>query len=108
MPGINALIAGRTRPDLVKEAPWRRWLPLIGLAWLLFAGALYWFAGLGPILKTLSNPDTADPLAYLNASGVTFVAIVAVAGIAWYVIQAMRNRARGVQTELMYQMLPPD
>jgi amino acid transporter len=107
MPGINALIARRTRPDLVSNAPWIRWLPLIGLVWLVFAVALYWFAGVGPIINTLTNPET-DPLAYLNGSGVSFVLIVAVVGILWYVIQAMRNRRRGVQTDLMYQMLPPD
>lgn len=108
MPGINAVIAGRTRPDLVQNAPWRRWLPLIGLIWLAFAVALYWFAGLGPIVNTLTNPDTKDALAYLNGSGVTFVAIVLVVGVVWYVIQAVRNRSRGIQTHLMYQMLPPD
>ena len=107
MPGINALIARRTRPDLVANAPWIRWLPAIGLVWLVFAVALYWFAGLGPIINTLTNPDT-DPLAYLNGSGVSFVLIVAIVGVLWYVIQAMRNRRRGVQTDLMYQMLPPD
>jgi amino acid transporter len=107
MPGINALIARRTRPDLVANAPWIRWLPLIGLVWLVFAVALYWFAGLGPIINTLTNPET-DPLAYLNGSGVSFVLIVAIVGIAWYVIQSMRNRRRGIETDLMYQMLPPD
>lgn len=107
MPGINALIARRTRPDLVANAPWVRWLPLIGLVWLVFAVALYWFAGLGPIINTLTNPET-DPLAYLNGSGVSFVLIVAIVGILWYVIQSMRNQRRGVQTDLMYQMLPPD
>src|SRR5205823_4662427 len=107
MPGINALIVGRTRPDLITDAPWRRALPLIGLVWLLFAGALYWFAGVGPIINTLTNPEV-DPLAYLNGSGVTFVGVVAVVGIVWYLIQALRNRQRGIQTDLMYQMLPPD
>ncbi|MEA2673547.1 MAG: hypothetical protein QOI92_739 [Chloroflexota bacterium] len=107
MPGINALIARRTRPDLVANAPWIRWLPLIGLVWLVFAVALYWFAGLGPIINTLTNPET-DPLAYLNGSGVSFVLIVAIVGVLWYVIQTIRNRRRGVQTDLMYQMLPPD
>jgi amino acid transporter len=107
MPGINALIARRTRPDLVANAPWVRWLPLIGLVWLVFAVALYWFAGVGPIINTLTNPET-DPLAYLNGSGVSFVLIVAIVGILWYVIQSMRNRRRGVETDLMYRMLPPD
>ncbi|HET9614197.1 MAG TPA: hypothetical protein VFP22_05230, partial [Candidatus Limnocylindrales bacterium] len=107
MPGINALIANRTRPDLVKDAPWRRALPWIGLVWLIFAGALYWFAGLGPIINNLTS-DSADPLSYLNSSGVTFVLIVLVVGVVWYGIQSVRNRQRGIQTELMYQMLPPD
>jgi amino acid transporter len=107
MPGINALIARRTRPDLVANAPWVRWLPLIGLVWLVFAVALYWFAGVGPIINTLTNPET-DPLAYLNGSGVSFVLIVAIVGVLWYVIQSMRNRRRGVETDLMYRMLPPD
>jgi hypothetical protein len=61
----------------------------------------------GPILNALSSPNT-DPLTYLNGSGVTFVGIVLVVGIVWYAIQAFRNRQAGIQTELMYQMLPPD
>jgi amino acid transporter len=107
MPGINAVIANRTRPDLVKDAPWRSALPWIGLVWLLFAVALYWFAGVGPIINTLTNPEV-DPLAYLNGSGVTFVLVIFVVGVVWYAVQSMRNRRRGVETELMYQMLPPD
>ena len=69
MPGINAVLARFTRPDLVKDAPWIRWLPLIGLAWLAFALILYWFAGLAPIITNITNPDQKDPLGYLNASG---------------------------------------
>jgi amino acid transporter len=107
MPGINALISRRTRPDLVASAPWSRWLPILGLIWLIFTLVLYWFAGVGPILNALSSPNT-DPLTYLNGSGVTFVGIVLVVGIVWYAIQAFRNRQAGIQTELMYQMLPPD
>jgi len=68
---------------------------------------LYWFAGLGPILSNLTKAE-ADPLTYLNGSGVTFVAIVLVIGVVWYAIKALLNRRAGVETELMYQMLPPD
>jgi amino acid transporter len=107
MPGVNALISRRTRPDLVANAPWSRWLPLIGAIWLAFTLVLYWFAGIGPIVNALTNPET-DPLTYLNGSGVTFVGIVLLVGIVWYAIQAWRNRQAGVETELMYQMLPPD
>ena len=40
--------------------------------------------------------------------GIAFVGIVLVIGIVWYVIKAIRNRQAGVETELMYKMLPPD
>jgi basic amino acid/polyamine antiporter, APA family len=106
-PGINAVLARFTRPDLVKNAPFIRALPWLGVVWLIFAVALYWFAGLGPIIKNLTSAQ-ANPLTYLNSSGVTFVAIVLVIGIVWYVIKAFQNRRAGVQTELMYKMLPPD
>jgi Amino acid transporters len=106
MPGVNALLCRFTRPDLVKDAPWVRWLPVLGVIWLVFTIILYWFAGVGPIYNAISGGQGA--LAYLNSSGATFVGIVMVVGIAWYVIQSMRNRRAGIQTELMYQSLPPD
>jgi len=106
LPGINAVLARFTRPDLVKDAPWIRWLPLIGIVWLVFAVTLYWFAGISPIINTVSGSE--NPLQYLNSSGVSFVGIVIVVGIVIYVVQAMRNRQKGIETSLMYQMLPPD
>ena len=108
MPGVNAVLARTTRPDLVKDAPWIRWLPIIGVIWLAFALILYWFAGLAPIVNNITNPDQTDPLGYLNASGVSFVGIVVVIGIVIFVIQAVRNRQAGIETSLMYQALPPD
>ncbi|HEX9045126.1 MAG TPA: amino acid permease [Candidatus Limnocylindrales bacterium] len=106
MPGINAILARRTRPDLVKDAPYIRWLPLLGVIWLVFTLLLYWFAGVGPIYSAISGGQQA--LAYLNSSGVTFVVIVFIVGLAWYGIQSFRNRRAGVETGLMYQMIPPD
>jgi amino acid transporter len=106
LPGINAVLARFTRPDLVKDAPWIRWMPLIGIVWLAFAVTLYWFAGVSPILNTLSGSE--NPLQYLNGSGVSFVGILIIVGIVIYVVQAVRNRRKGIETSLMYQMLPPD
>jgi amino acid transporter len=105
-PGINAVLARFTRPDLVKNAPWIGALPILGLVWLAFAVVLYWFAGIGPIINNLKAAPSG--LTYLNSSGVTFVVVVAVAGIVWYAIRAYSNRRKGVETQLMYQMLPPD
>ena len=77
------ILASRTRPDLVRDAPYIRWLPLLGAVWLIFTLILYWFAGVGPILNAISGGQQA--LAYLNSSGVTFVIIVFVVGIAYIV-----------------------
>ena len=108
MPGVNAILARFTRPDLVKDAPWIRWLPILGFVWLAFTVTLYWFAGLGPIVSNITNPENTDPLGYLNGSGVSFVGIVILAGIVVFLVQSARNRLAGIQTELMYQALPPD
>ncbi len=106
MPGVNAILASRTRRDLVKDAPFIRWLPILGAIWLVFTLVLYWFAGVGPIYNAISGGTGA--LAYLNSSGVSFVIVVFVVGFVWYFIQAYRNKRAGIQTELMYRMLPPD
>jgi len=106
-PGINAILARFTRPDLVKNAPFIKALPWLGAVWLIFTVTLYWFAGLGPIISNLTKAQ-ADPLTYLNNSGVSFVGIILVIGVVWYFIKAYQNRRAGVQTELMYKMLPPD
>ncbi|HEY1421079.1 MAG TPA: amino acid permease [Candidatus Dormibacteraeota bacterium] len=105
-PGINAVLARFTRPDLVKNAPFIRALPWLGAVWLIFAVVLYWFAGVAPIINSLRTAGSA--LSYLNSSGVTFVAFVLAVGVVWYAIRAVQNRRAGVETQLMYQMLPPD
>ena len=38
---------------------------------------------------------------------VAFISILVV-GIVWYLVRSAWNRRAGVETELMYQMLPPD
>ena len=106
MPGVNAILARRTRPDLVKDAPYIGVLPYLGAIWLIFTILLYWFAGVAPIYNAISGGQEA--LAYLNASGVTFVIIMFVVGLVWYGIRSATNRRAGIETELMYQMLPPD
>jgi APA family basic amino acid/polyamine antiporter len=106
MPGVNAVLAKFTRPDLVRDAPYIRWLPILGAVWLIFTLILYWFAGAGPIINALTGGTAA--LAYLNSSGVTFVLIVFVVGIVWYGVRSWSNRRAGVETNLIYQMLPPD
>jgi len=107
MPGVNALLVRWTRPDLAKGAPFARWLPLLGIVWLVFALVLYWYAGLYPILSALTGGQ-GDALTYLNQTGVTFVVLILIAGAVLYVIRSWWNRSRGIDTSMMYQMIPPD
>ena len=112
MPGVNALLAPYTRPDLVRNAPWRRWLPVMGAVWLAFGGIVYWFAGIDPIVRTIKlllKPNASQSvLSYLNTSGVSFMLGVVVIGIIIYVIRSVQNRARGIDLSLLYQQVPPD
>jgi len=112
MPGVNAILAPYTRPDLVANAPWRRWLPALGVAWLAFAALIYWKAGLEPMLTaigaTLQAGAEETALAYLTRTGISFTLVVVVLGLVIYAYQAVRNRAAGVDTALMYQQIPPD
>jgi amino acid transporter len=112
MPGVNAMVAPYTRPDLVRSAPWRRWLPVMGGVWLVFGGIVYWFAGIDPIVqsvKHLLQPHAPQSLlSYLNTSGVSFTLGVAVVGIVIYVIRNVQNRAQGIDLSLLYKQVPPD
>jgi len=112
MPGINALLVRWTRPDLVRDAPFSRWLPLLGLIWVVFAVTLYWFAGIKPIIDAVAGalaPGAEETaLGYLNRTGITFTLLIFGVGIVIYVIQWAVNRSRGIDTSLMYHEIPPD
>jgi amino acid transporter len=107
MPGVNALLVRFTRPDLVKDAPFGAWLPILGAVWTVIMVVLYWFAGFKPILEAASGGQEST-LDYLNRTGITFTVLIFAAGIVIYLIQWARNRARGIDTGLMYRELPPD
>jgi basic amino acid/polyamine antiporter, APA family len=112
MPGVNAILAPYTRPDLLRNAPWRRWLPIMGTLWLAFGAVVYWFAGIDPIvqaIKHLLKPHaTQTVLSYLNTSGVTFMLAVVVIGIVIYWIRNIQNRMNGIDLALLYKTVPPD
>ncbi len=112
MPGINAMVAPFSRRDLMRNAPWARWLPLFGFIWLLVTGITYWFAGIKPIAEaigaSLKPGATQSVLSYLNGTGITFVLIVVGVGIVIYVLQAVRTRAAGIDRAMLYRQIPPD
>ncbi len=110
MPGINALVGPFTRRDLLRNAPWRRWLPLMGVVWAVFAFVLYWFAGFKPIFDSLRSVGKTGEttLNYLNRTGLTFTLFFLGLGIVIYVVQAARRRAIGVDSAMMYREIPPE
>jgi amino acid transporter len=111
MPGVNAIISRFSRPDLIRNAPWRRWLWAFGLIWLIFAVFTYWFAGIKPITNAVNaalKPGQSGVLSYFNSNGITMtIALYAIAVII-YIAMAIRNRVAGVDTSLLYHELPPD
>ena len=70
MPGVNAVLIRFRRPDLVRNAPYSRALPWLGVAWLVFPLWIYWFAAVKPIWDTLRSSGTGR-LNYLNHTGIT-------------------------------------
>ncbi len=108
MPGVNALLVRWTRPDLAKDAPFVTWLPLLGAVWVVIMAVLYWFAGLSPIINFVGKLEAESQLDYLNRTGVSFTLLIFGAGLVVFLIAWVRNRARGIDTGLMYRELPPD
>jgi amino acid transporter len=111
LPGVNGIVSRFTRPDLVRNAPWRNWLWAFGLVWLVFAVFTYWFAGIKPIANAVGSalkPGQGGVLSYFNNSGITLTIALYVVAVLIYIIMAIKNRASGVQTSLLYKELPPD
>jgi len=111
MPGVNAIVSRFSRPDLIRNAPWRRWLWAFGIFWLIFAIFTYWFAGIKPISDAVNaalKPGASGVLSYFNGNGITMtIALYAIAVII-YIAVAIRNRVAGVDMSLLYHELPPD
>jgi len=112
MPGINAIVGPFARRSLLANAPWRQWLPVFGVIWVLFAGTIFLIAGIKPMLDAVANslaPGAQESaFSYFNRSGITFALLTFVVAIVIYLVMSIRNRARGVEEGLIYRELPPD
>jgi amino acid transporter len=111
MPGVNAIVARFSRPDLIRNAPWRNALWAFGLVWLAFAVFTYWFAGIKPIsdaVSTALKPGKGGVLSYFNNTGITLTILLYVVAVVIYIIVAVKNKVSGVETSLLYKELPPD
>jgi len=108
---VNGIISRFSRPDLIRNAPWRNALWAFGLIWLAFAVFTYWFAGIKPISSAVSSSLQAGKggaLSYFNNTGITLTIALYVVAVIIYIIVAIKNRVSGVEMSLLYKELPPD
>jgi APA family basic amino acid/polyamine antiporter len=105
MPGVNALLVRLRRPDLVRNAPFAKALPWLGLVWLVFPVWVYVFAVFKPIEKALSG---SGKLHYLETNGILDALIFYGIGLAIYLAMRLRTRSAGVDTKMLFTELPPD
>jgi basic amino acid/polyamine antiporter, APA family len=108
MPGVNALLVGVRRKDLVTNAPYRKALPWLGVAWLVFPLWIYWFAAVKPIWDNVTGSGSGTGLDYLNNSGITGSLVFLAIGIVIYVLMRLANRSSGVDTHMLFTEIPPD
>jgi amino acid transporter len=105
MPGVNALLVRWRRPDLVRNAPFARALPWIGLAWLVFPVWVYIFAVGKPIEEALRG---SGKLRYLETNGILDALLFYALGVVIYLVMLYRSRTRGVNTKMLFTEIPPD
>ena len=105
LPGINAILVRFRRPDLVRNAPYSRALPWIGLAWLVFPVWIYIFAVIKPIVNALKG---ASALTYLETNGILDAALFYGVGLIIFFVMRYRARAAGVDEKMLFTELPPD
>jgi amino acid transporter len=107
MPGVNAVLIRFRRPDLVRNAPYSKALPWLGVAWLVFPVWIYWFAGIKPIWDSLTSSGTGR-LNYLNHTGITGTLVFAAIGLVIYIVMKLVQRSKGVDTAMLFAEIPPD
>ena len=107
MPGVNAILIRFRRPDLIRNAPYKRWLWLLGIGWLVFPLWIYWFAAVKPIYDNLTNSGSGR-LDYLNNSGITGSLVFTAAGLVIWGIMKIVQRSKGVDTSMLFAEIPPD
>jgi amino acid transporter len=105
LPGVNAMLVRWRRPDLVRNAPFGKALPWIGLAWIVFPLWIYAFAVVKPIVNALKG---GGALTYLETNGIIDAGLFYVIGIVIYFVMSHRSRAAGVDSKMLFTELPPD
>jgi amino acid transporter len=105
LPGVNAMLVRFRRPDLVRNAPFRRALPWLGLGWIIFPIWIYVFAVIVPIVNGLKG---GSALTYLESYGLIDALLFYLLGLVIYLVMRYRTRAAGVDAKMLFTELPPD
>jgi basic amino acid/polyamine antiporter, APA family len=105
MPGVNALLVRFRRPDLVRNAPFGKALPWLGIVWLVFPVWIYIFAVFKPIENSLGGNGK---LRYLETNGILDALLFYAIGVVIYVLMQLRSRSAGVDTKMLFTEIPPD
>jgi amino acid transporter len=104
-PGLNAILVRFRRPDLVRNAPFRKHLWWIGALWLVFPIWIYIFAVIKPIVNALKG---GGALTYLETNGIIDAGLFYVIGLVIYAIMRYRASRAGVDEKMLFTELPPD
>ncbi len=96
MPGVNALLVRVRRPDLVRNAPFGKALPWLGLVWLVFPVWIYIFAVFKPIENSLEG---GGKLHYLETNGILDALLFYAIGVVIYVVMQLRSQVGGRRHE---------
>ena len=105
MPGMNAVLVRFRRPDLIRNAPFSKALPWLGLVWLVFPIWIYYFAVGKPIYTSLEG---SNKLKYLETNGILDALLFYALGLVIYVVMQLRSRSAGVDTKMLFTEIPPD
>jgi amino acid transporter len=105
LPGVNAILVKYRRPDLVRNAPFKRALPWLGLGWIIFPIWIYVFAVIKPIVNGLQG---GSALTYLESQGLLDALLFYILGLAIYLVMRYRARSAGVDAKMLFTELPPD
>ena len=105
MPGVNAVLVRFRRPDLIRNAPFSKALPWLGLVWLVFPIWVYYFAVGKPIYTSLEG---SNKLKYLETNGILDALLFYALGLVIYVVMQLRSKSAGVDTKMLFTEIPPD
>jgi basic amino acid/polyamine antiporter, APA family len=107
LPGLNALLVRIRRPDLVRNAPFARALPWLGVVWLVFPVWIYILAVFRPIWDSITASGVSK-LTYLETNGILDAGIFYLLGVVIYAVMLARSRAAGIETDMLFAEIPPD